>query len=538
MSSPIEILNEKIDTDKEILAVLPKNTKKNVESYIKKVQEIKINYEKYLGNIINEIQDRTNKINEIKENPEIKEVEEDLEKFNNLDLLGIGNTSYEKMKLDELLFILRRFYKNNLEQVNNNILACIRRFAEVGVELKPEDFNYSPFARRYMKVFFREYKKGDVNSQTMKDIFEKLYWECSDIIVHIELNIRYLYLKHEKEIDRHFANENKLILKDLETSDREYLEKYRTLKAKLDDLKGPDKKLMLDRFLNKELDLKDYEPIAIEKQFEKILAQPIDNYAKTELNDIKENIVKLSKTLEEYQNYLKYKFIFDELLKIYKEKEKYKNGYERQKKEIQKLESKLVKTNKKYEKTDKLKNMIFFKKNSEEKLKTLTIDINNQIINLKELYRKIDDDKVFDKISTMLTDNSSIYDALFLAGSFYTFLVEAIIKEFPDIPEKEINETVVAIRKFITSPYITIINNVTIKEEKDMALMIKDKYNLFNINITKEDLSESSIGALVNTVETLVNAYNLENSGLDLQDAKFILKSKKILQDLKNNAER
>ena len=150
MSSPIEILNEKIDTDKEILAVLPKNTKKNVESYIKKVQEIKINYEKYLGNIINEIQDRTNKINEIKENPEIKEVEEDLEKFNNLDLLGIGNTSYEKMKLDELLFILRRFYKNNLEQVNNNILACIRRFAEVGVDLKPEDFNYSPFARRYM----------------------------------------------------------------------------------------------------------------------------------------------------------------------------------------------------------------------------------------------------------------------------------------------------------------------------------------------------------------------------------------------------
>ena len=40
MSSPIEVLNEKIDTDKEILAVLPKNTKKNVDAYIKKVQEI------------------------------------------------------------------------------------------------------------------------------------------------------------------------------------------------------------------------------------------------------------------------------------------------------------------------------------------------------------------------------------------------------------------------------------------------------------------------------------------------------------------
>ena len=174
-----------------------------------------------------------------------------------------------------------------------------------------------------------------------------------------------------------------------------------------------------------------------------------------------------------------------------------------------------------------------FKRNSEEKLKTLTIDINNQILNLKELYRKIDDDKVFDKIATMLTDNSTIFDALFLAGSFYTFLVESIIKEIPDIPEKEINETVVAIRKFITSPYITIINNVTIKEDKDMALMIKDKYNLFNINITKEDLDESSIGALVNTVESLVNAYNLENSGLDLEDVKFILKANKILDEIK-----
>ena len=31
MSSPLEILNEKIDTEKEVLSVLPKNTKKNTE---------------------------------------------------------------------------------------------------------------------------------------------------------------------------------------------------------------------------------------------------------------------------------------------------------------------------------------------------------------------------------------------------------------------------------------------------------------------------------------------------------------------------
>ena len=490
MSSPIDILNDKIDTDKEILSVMPKNTKKNTEIYLNKVKEIKANYQDYLNRIIEEIKKRVAKINAIQENPEIKEVEEELKKFDGIDLLGAGNTSYEKMKLDELLFILRRFYKNNLEQVNNNILACIRKFSE-----------------------------------------------CSDIIVHIELNIRYLFLKHEKEIEKHLASENKEVLKDLETSDKHYLEKFRTLRAKLDDLEGPDKKLMLDKFLNKELDANNFDEVNVERELSKMLQNPMDTYTKTDLMEIRENIVKLSKTLDEYKNYLEYKFVFDELLKIYKEKDKYKNGYEKQKKEIQKLENKLVKTNKKYERTDKLKEMIFFKRNSAEKLKTLTIDINNQIAAIKELYRKIDDDKVNDKIATMLTDNSTIYDAMFLAGSFYTFLVETIIKQFPDILEKDINTKVAEIRKFLTSPYITIINNVTIKEDKDIALMIKDKYSLFNIKIEKEDLEEMNINALSNTVTAIVNAHNVENSGLDLDDVKFMLRATKILEDLEKDKE-
>ena len=344
-------------------------------------------------------------------------------------------------------------------------------------------------------------------------------------------------LKTRKRNRKHLASENKEVLKDLETSDKHYLEKFRTLRAKLDDLEGPDKKLMLDKFLNKELDANNFDEVNVERELSKMLQNPMDTYTKTDLMEIRENIVKLSKTLDEYKNYLEYKFVFGELLKIYKEKDKYKNGYEKQKKEIQKLENKLVKTNKKYERTDKLKEMIFFKRNSAEKLKTLTIDINNQIAAIKELYRKIDDDKVNDKIATMLTDNSTIYDAMFLAGSFYTFLVETIIKQFPDILEKDINTKVAEIRKFLTSPYITIINNVTIKEDKDIALMIKDKYSLFNIKIEKEDLEEMNINALSNTVTAIVNAHNVENSGLDLDDVKFMLRATKILEDLEKDKE-
>ena len=534
MSDPIEILNEKIITDKEILYVMPKNNKKNTNIYKEKVQEIKKEYENYSKDIVLEMKRRANRINLVKENPEIKEVEAELQKFEGFDLFSLENTSYEKMKLDELLFILRRFYKNNLEQINNNILNCIKAFSKVGIELKPEDFNYSPFTRKYMQAFFEENKKGDVNSQKMKDTFEQIYWECSDIIIHIELNIRFLYLKNQKEIEKYFSIEEVELLKKLEVSDGDVLEKYRALREKMEKLKQIDKKNVLNKFLSKELDVKDYEKNAIEKQYEKILVNPYDTYSKEELDEISENVIKLSKTLEEYQQYLKYKFVFDEVLKIYNEKEKYKNIYKKEKKEIQKLEVKLQKTNKKYEKTDRLKEMVFFKKNSAEKLKSLAIDINNQILVLKELYRKIEEDKVNEKIATLLTDNSTIYDALFLASSYYTFLVEAILKEFPEIEESEIDINVAQIRDFITSPYITIINNITIKEEKDIALMIKDKYNLFNINISKTDLEETLIGDLNNTVNAILNACNLEKSGLKLTDIKYILKANKILDEIKN----
>ena len=49
----------------------------------------------------------------------------------------------------------------------------------------------------------------------------------------------------------------------------------------------------------------------------------------------------------------------------------------------------------------------------------------------KDLYRKMDNDKVYDKFATMLTDNSTIYDAMFLAGSFYTFLQEKTCPKNP-----------------------------------------------------------------------------------------------------------
>ena len=80
----------------------------------------------------------------------------------------------------------------------------IKKFEEVGITLKLADFNYSIFVEQYMKVFFEERNNGNVKSTKIKEKFEEVYWECSDIIVHIELNLRNIYLNNKANIDKYF----------------------------------------------------------------------------------------------------------------------------------------------------------------------------------------------------------------------------------------------------------------------------------------------------------------------------------------------
>lgn len=533
MKTPVEILNDKIETDKEILSVMPKNTKKNTDIYLKRANEIKEEYQRYLDNIILEIKRRVNRINSIEINPEIEKAENNVKVLETVDLFGDSNTSYEKMKLDEIIFVLRRFYKNNLEQVNNDIQECVKKFEEIGINLAPSDFNYSPFVREYMDKFFIAYEQNDVNSSIMKNTFEKIYWECPDIIIHIELNIRYLYLKNQKEIDKYFSNQNKELFKRIKITDKDFLSKFEELRKEVIDLKEKDKKIWFDKFVNKELDLKNYSKENIQKQYDRLLVKQYDEYSAEEHKEIKENIFKLSKSLYEYKNYLNYKYIIDKVIKIYNEKEKYKDIYGKQLKEIQKLEAKLFKTNQKYKTVEKKKDKILYRRKSREQLKQLTSDINSQVLEIKKLYRQMDSDKAKDKIASTLTDNSSLYDAIFIAAAYYTFLVETIIEEFEDVTDEEISEAIVKIRDFITNPYLIILKNISIKEDKDIALMIKDKYNLNNINITKDELNEDDVDMLIENVSCVVNSCNIEKSELNLDDIQYFIKANKILEDIK-----
>ena len=526
-------LNNQIEVDKEILSVLPVNNKKNLKEYKLKCEEIKKNYENYLENINSEIKRKSVKIKSIPPNSNIDELYKQIKNMEKIKLLNKNITSFEKMDLDEILFVLKRFYKNNLELINENIEKCLEKFKSVGIELKEEDFNYSLYTREYMKVLLQEIKIDNINSTRVKENFEQIYWKCPEIITHIELNIRSLYLKNEKKINKYFQDIRKDVLKEFEVKENEdAYKKLNSLKSRWLKQKDKDSSLILKSFETKKEAPKDYEKIAVQGQYKKLLGIDYDDIETEQMEEFNKNIFRLRDNLFEYKNFLKYKFIYDDIIEIYNTKEKYGNVFKQKLKQIKKKEAELFKLNKKIESQSKHSSLIlklFNKINkNNNKLEKRNSDINSKILELKDIYRDLEQNKVKNIISTVLTDNSTIFDALSLVRPFCSFLVDSIIKKYEDISQEDIEFTIGDFWEFLDFPNMTIINNTTITENKDLNLVIKDKYNLCNIKISKDDLEEENLDKLINTAKIICNSYYLERSQITLEDIKFVLQVNKL----------
>ena len=75
-----------------------------------------------------------------------------------------------------------------------------------------------------------------------------------------------------------------------------------------------------------------------------------------------------------------------------------------------------------------------------------------------------------------------------------------------------------------------IINNVTLLEENDIAMIIKDRYKLLNFNIEKEDFSAKNTNNLIKTLENIIIARNIEKVNLKIQNIKEIIELKQALK--------
>lgn len=501
---------DKISVSKEILDNMPKNNKRNKEKFKKTLEDLKEEYFKIKEEIYNEIKNRySKKMSDLKENKEILELKTSLDQIEyNLHILNSFKTPYEKMNLDENIWRLKRYYKDNLENVNKEILQCINSFKSVEINLKPSDFNYSKYTKEYMQVFFDE--KDNLNSKKIKKAFEDIYWKCPEIIVHLELNIRYIYLQNEARLSKYFEKAKDELLKKFELTSDEIFNKYLDLKSILENTIDTDKHTIINKFLNKEVNINDFMPNRIQKEYAKI----IDIKFLEEDKEIKDNILKFYNNIFEFKNYLKFKFIFDDIKKHYLAREQYKKIYEDTLKKIQIEEKKLDKFN-----DVKTKKFFLFKKKDED----TNVQYAELIKNIQNLYKELDKAKVYNKIYTDLNDNATIYDVFKFANSFKSYVRDISIIYIPTITPTEIDELIIDFDNFVKSTNIQIINNILMQEEKDISLIIKDRYSLLKFNIAKDDVQEDNIDNLYQTLGKLKLDINIEKANMNINQINEIM---------------
>lgn len=499
-----ELYMQETSQIKEVLSNMPQNNKSNKKKYLEYIKEELDKYNQMKKELVDEIKKRNTFISnkEIEEQIDYEKIEEQKEKiYDDLLILNKYNDPYEKIGLDKIIFNINKYYEGNLEDLNNEIKNGIECFNKVGVTLTEEDFWYSSYLKEYMKLFFK-----DNSSEEAKQKLNNIYWKSPSIINQIAMNLISLYYKYEKKFIEYFDNQKKSILS---VNSRDHLiECFNKIMDKISEKKYSITNIS-KRMISSDDNIKDFSPEKYKSYLEAFGVSDIGS----------ENLLKLKNSLLEYSMYNKYKFLIEEFIKIYKEKDKYKNSYKSLIKEISKEEGKVRGINKKIAFQEK------WGKNSNKK-EILEINLNNSIEILKEKYNDLQIQKVNELIS-QYEDNLSYYDILQIVSTHYVYLRKLLSNNNEDISDKDTNNIQHELSEFLLNNNLTILDNISVLENSNIPNTISNIYKLLNIKIEENDIDAN----LDNYIELLrkikiINAIN--NSQITYDELLFQTESQTI----------
>lgn len=538
MKELVKDIEKQIDTDKEVISVLPRNGIKAIKTLLETISEMTEKYEHANEMLLKDIENRYNELTTVEGNQEIPKIEDEILKYDGAVKDTDMRSSFEKMGLDRVVYNVNGYYKSNLERLNRELIDCVKQFEKVGIKLTADDFNISEYAKEYMGVLLQEAYEGQINSEKIKDAFEKVYWKCSEVVSHLYANIRYIYDIHEAEIDKFYENKSEEILQRFHSTAEQVEDKKAELikqKKKLEDI---DNKIILNKFYTGSLNINDYKEDNYKRIYSELTSKDVSELTEAEKAEMDENIEKLDNNLSEYSKYSEYRFLVDGVLTIReeelkriqanKDKKVKKTEYELVKDNIKKITAEIFKINGKLDKPQK---GLFKRKDSNDKKNSAVIlQRNNLVLELKKLYMNLDDEIMKQKIMQNVDETSSLLDVLKLASNYYGFMARAMIKKNEEITDKEIGEMAKDIRNFINFSNFTVINYIKISDTKDLAVIIKDKYKLFGMQVSKENFQEDNIEDLIKRVKIIANYNNIQKSKFSIEDLEYITTVKEMLK--------
>lgn len=489
-----------INTQKEVLAALPQNNLKNTKIYQEKIAKLLADYEKDLILLTEEIVKRKKQYLQSEPPSNLSSLEEEITSLKRKKLIISPYTSpYEKSGLDIILYKLGHYYTIDLTLVNENIQKALNIFKKADIILTSKDFTYSFYANKYLEKILSISPNDDTYKEELKQSFEDIYWKCPDIINHITLNFKHLYYLNEKKFIAYYEKEKAML------STENIPQTCKNLIIQRDNIINESKYLLINKIKSGEINSNDYTKTKINKIIEELI--PSQKYQE-------EDVISLYHTLEEYKIISSLDYLINDLKSLLERKNEYKDIYLKQKKEIIKKEKELFKQN------NKINKLII--KNDSKKFDYYNNLTNNNILLLKNMYEELEKDYFLEQLSK-LSEDATILDFLSLASSNYNYLIE-LFKQKEKNHEKELT----AINNIINSPYLNLINNLWITDEKNISLIIIDKYNLYNFKLTKDMLEEENISTLIQNIKYILTSIQLKKHNLDEDKIKFIKDSENI----------
>ena len=539
MNNFLEFIKKDIEAKKALVSTMPTKTKTNVKKLNNTIDTIESKYIVYKSSLVNYLlakrrsfilKDDDKDINTDKLNEKIIDLEH--VKF----LLNPSNTFFEKMGFDTLLYQINNYTTFNFDSLNDIINGFLDKFEMANIMLTSDDFNYTCYVHEYMTAFLEVRHKKSKNYDKVSEIFEQIYWINPELIEHIELNFRKLIKINERKFASYILELQKEAMRQNKIENyNDCIEKLKSLYIDLNLASKETASDILSLARDGDIDIEQLREgsKARDTAYKTLIPEGVDVNDKKEMSKVCNILEKLKLNVEEYNNYLEFLPLFnnfkDEYLNLVPQdnSEVSYKGLKEVEDKINNLENELEKINRKIFSGKPG----FFEFKSDHDLKHLKAESVIKAKELYKLYKTYDEEYFKSKVMSILSNTLTIMDLLNLYYSFDYFKKLAISKAYNTTNFEEISKYSEAFDLFAMNTTNIIIAGLPVFDERNIAMIIANKYNLNSIRLTEEDLSEDNLVNLLNKILLILRINKIENSKITIEKIWFIVQVDKIMSN-------
>lgn len=424
-----------------------------------------------------------------------------------------------KLKLDFLISSINE--DTSLEELNNIIQKFVQKFQEFGFPLTNKDFQYTMFTESYMNSFFQ-----NSSLDSMKNVFEKIYFTCPDIKLQLKMNLEYIINHYNDSLEKYVLSLKDKLFKAHGVTSENVISKYTNLRFEVGNQIAIDEYYNTKIFLEGKKKISDYldDSPARAKNFDTFVLEDkyndLDEVSKARYNSA---MMGLYTTLNELKKYYRYEFILKDLLEKHDNKDNVKGQLASKKKEIDKEEKKRLSIYKEFLKAN---GVGLFAKKNEVKSHNSMLKMNEQVRKLNTLYEELKDIEITSNLAT-LSESATIYDLFMVSLTSFPFL-EKLFNGEESFQEEKLEDVIHEYFRFLYNPNNSVLRKINVFTDYNIVDIVAEKYKLLNLNVSVEMIDKDNIDSTMESVRFINLVQNIERSNITIHEIANICRMNEI----------